>query len=85
MNKTSQATWVFPAISVEQRLDWTDIFWGDALRQSQRRCSFLDPTVKVALHYLPEDLPTFQGSRPPHPQIPLNLWQQLVKRSQAHR
>lgn len=57
---------------------WLDVFLGEAEQHPQRRRSLMDPTARVALHYLPEDLPQIQVLQRPHERIPLNLWQRLT-------
>ncbi|MEN9226412.1 MAG: hypothetical protein Q6L60_00940 [Thermostichus sp. HHBFW_bins_43] len=70
-----------PALRIRyQKQDqWLDVFLGEAEEHPQRRRSLLDPTARVALHYLPEDLPQIQSLKCPHECIPPQLWQRLTQ------
>jgi len=59
---------------------WLDVFLGEAELCSQRRRSLVDPTARVALHYLPEDLTQIQALECPHERIPPELWQRLIQK-----
>ncbi|MEN9203700.1 MAG: hypothetical protein Q6K80_11030 [Thermostichus sp. DG_1_6_bins_120] len=59
---------------------WLDVFLGEAEHHPQRRRSLLDPTARVALHYLEEDLARIGSLECPDERIPPELWQRLVAR-----
>ncbi len=59
---------------------WLDVFLGESEQHPQRRRSLMDPTARVALHYLPEELPQIQSLKCPHERIPPKLWQRLTQK-----
>lgn len=65
-------------IHYQEQGQWLDVFLGASEQHPQRRRSLVDPTVRVALHYLEEDLAQIQGLERPHERIPPHLWQQLT-------
>ncbi len=67
-------------IRYQEQDQWLDVFLGEAEQCSQRRCSLVDPTARVALHYLPEDLTQIQSLKCPHERIPPELWQRLTQK-----
>jgi hypothetical protein len=66
-------------ISYREQDGWLDVYLGEAEQHPQRRCSLLEATARVALHYLPEDLPQVRLLQCPHERIPLRLWQRLTQ------
>ncbi len=65
-------------ISYQEQDQWLDVFLGAAEQYPERRHSLIDPTARVALHYLKEDLPQIRRLQRPHERIPGDLWQRLT-------
>ncbi|MGQ9837906.1 MAG: hypothetical protein ACUVRV_08050 [Cyanobacteriota bacterium] len=65
-------------IHYQNQDQWLDVFLGASEEYPQRRHSLLDPTARVALHYLEEDLAQIQKLQRPHERIPPHLWQRLT-------
>ena len=59
---------------------WIDFFLGEAQSCDRHRHSLLDANAKVGLHYRSIDLDRICRMECPSPEIPMHLWQQLMKK-----
>ncbi len=70
-----------------QRLDhngWVDFYVGQAQDHPNRRCSFMDPRLKVGVHYLVEDAEVIRENSCPDG-VPLHLWRKLQAKLSRQR
>ncbi|MFQ3584409.1 MAG: hypothetical protein SNJ85_05690 [Cyanobacteriota bacterium] len=69
-----------PALRIccQEQDQWLDVFLGTSEQHPQQRRSLIDPTARVALHYLEEELAQIQMLQRPHERIPVDLWQRLT-------